>query len=85
MSQSNHVGIIASSDRRYVGKGETLVPFVSIICYSCVVEPWDEHYHTQNCKENACIQKKMGLEIRSRILKVYFILIICIFIVILFT
>jgi len=57
MSQSNHVGIIASSDRRYVGKGETLVPFVSIICYSCVVEPWDEHYHTQNCKENACIQK----------------------------
>jgi hypothetical protein len=48
----------ASSDRRDVGKGEALVPFVSIVCYPCVVEPRDEHYDTQHCKENPCFRKE---------------------------
>ena len=60
VGQSNQERVIASSHRRYVRKGEALVPSVSRVCYSCVVEPWDEHYHPQNCKENACIQKNWG-------------------------
>ena len=49
-----------ASDRRDVGKREALVPFVSIVCYPCVVEPRDEHYNTQHCKENPCFQRKIN-------------------------
>jgi hypothetical protein len=48
----------ASSDRRDIGKREALLPFVSIVCYPWVVEPRDEHYNTQHCKENPCFRKE---------------------------
>ena len=31
---------------------------LSIVVDSCVVEPRDEHYNTQNLEENACSTKK---------------------------
>jgi CRISPR/Cas system-associated protein Cas7 (RAMP superfamily) len=48
----------ASLDRRDVGKREGLVPFVSIVCYPCVVELRDEHYDTQHYKENPYFRKE---------------------------
>jgi len=50
------------SDGRDVDKREALVPFVSIIRYSCVVEPRDEHHYAQHCKENPCIQKNRDIQ-----------------------
>lgn len=38
-------------NRRDVRERESLVAFVCIICYSCVVETRQEHYAAQNCKE----------------------------------
>jgi hypothetical protein len=42
-----------------------LVPFISIIGYSGIIKPWDEHYYTQNCKENSCAQNRAKYQVKQ--------------------